>query len=481
MISQAAWRKYIGKLAAIDKKAADQMRAWVDKNGLTDDDALIRYAYGLATKYGEASATLSCEMYDAMSGMMKAGVPDALPAETATYEEVAKGVMWGKYHSPSQIPSIVGRQVRLAGADTMMKNAGRDQAEWAWVPQGDTCAFCITLASNGWQKASSAVLRGGHADHIHQNCDCTFAISFKEKDKKQYDYIYDPQKYKDMYYGADGDTPNERMNYIRRQIYDRNKDEINAQKRDAYQAKNLEEQNKGNTESNTLLASPITLVESSDQMGKPYTETISAKGGNTQFRVYQSDRYPYISCQTYSKNSREMCSIIDSTISRREHKIPIDKVVIAKYASLGGISAFDHKNNKLYIAEELCDPETFKRLVDYGYFPARSVEDVLEHELEGHQRHWDAVQRYYETHSGRYSSLEEAKNDLEESLRKYVKTMLLSDPDYISKTVSENAYIGYNKTGLNELIADVRVLLRQGKITDDRLFELVNEVLFYDG
>lgn len=239
MISLAAWRKYINQLAALDKKAADQMQAWVDKNGLTDNKAMVEYAYGLATKYGEASATLSCEMYDTMSGMMKAGVPDADPAETATYEEVAKGVMWGKYHSPSQIPSIVGRQVRQAGADTMMKNAGRDQAEWAWVPQGDTCAFCIMLASNGWQKASRSVLHGNHADHIHQNCDCTFAISFKEKDKKQYEYIYDPQKYKDMYYGADGDTPNERVNYIRRQIYDRNKDEINAQKRDAYQANNL--------------------------------------------------------------------------------------------------------------------------------------------------------------------------------------------------------------------------------------------------
>ena len=234
MISQAAWRKYIGKLAAIDKKAADQMRAWADKNGLTDDDALIRYAYGLATKYGEASATLSCEMYDAMSGMMKAVVPDALPAETATYEEVAKGVMWGKYHSPSQIPSIVGRQVRLAGADTMMKNAGRDQAEWAWVPQGDTCAFCITLASNGWQKASSAVLRGGHADHIHQNCDCTFAIAFKEKDKKQYDRVYDPQKYRDMYYGAEGNTPNERINSMRREKYTQDAPIINARKRELY-------------------------------------------------------------------------------------------------------------------------------------------------------------------------------------------------------------------------------------------------------
>lgn len=34
---------------------------------------------------------------------------------------------------------------------------------------------------------------------------------------------------------------------------------------------------------------------------------------------------------------------------------------------------------------------------------------------------------------------------------------MLLDPDYIGKTVSENAADGYEKTGLNELIADVKV------------------------
>lgn len=237
MISRAAWSKYIKRLAAIDNKAADLMRAWVDKNGLQDDQALIRYAYALITKYGEASASLSCDMYDTLATMMKAGVLDAIPAETATYEEVAKGMMYGKYHSPSQIPDIVSRQVRQAGADTMIQNAARDQAEWAWVPQGDTCAFCITLASRGWQKASRAVMNGNHADHIHQNCDCTFAIAFRPDDRHQYDSVYDDKKYRNMYDDADGFTPDEKINYIRRQIYEENKETINEQKREAYQAR----------------------------------------------------------------------------------------------------------------------------------------------------------------------------------------------------------------------------------------------------
>lgn len=235
MISQANWRKYISRLAAIDKKAADLMQKWIEQNGLKDGEALVQYAYALVTKYGETSATLASEMYDYMAELMDADIPPAVPAETATLKEVAKGVTWGKYHSPSQIPSVVSRQVRQAGADTMIQNAKRDHAQWAWVPQGDTCAFCITLASRGWQDASKTVLKGNHAEHIHQKCDCTFAIAFKPSDKKQYDAVYDPDKYLDMYMNASDGDSDDKIKAIRRQIYQKYKDEINAQKRDLYQ------------------------------------------------------------------------------------------------------------------------------------------------------------------------------------------------------------------------------------------------------
>ena len=46
----------------------------------------------------------------------------------------------------------------------MLKNALRDGAEFAWVPNGDTCAFCMTLASRGWQRASKRAIKNGHAE-----------------------------------------------------------------------------------------------------------------------------------------------------------------------------------------------------------------------------------------------------------------------------------------------------------------------------
>ena len=102
------------------------------------------------------------------------------------------------------------------------------------TPSGDTCAFCITLASRGWQKASQKAVKGGHAEHIHNNCDCTYAIRF---DGKGGVAGYDPDKYRAMYDAAEGDTPQEKINAMRRAQYAEDKDEINARKRAAYAAR----------------------------------------------------------------------------------------------------------------------------------------------------------------------------------------------------------------------------------------------------
>ena len=121
-----------------------------------------------------------------------------------------RGGPHGERHQEPK-PGRVSRLVKRAGADTTLKNAVRDGAEWAWVPHGDTCPFCITLASNGWQKASSKVLKGGHADHIHANCDCEFAIRF---DHNTTVAGYDPDKYLKQYRDAGGDINKmRRVNY----------------------------------------------------------------------------------------------------------------------------------------------------------------------------------------------------------------------------------------------------------------------------
>lgn len=229
-ITAKTWNEYITRLSRLNQKAGQLMREYIGSHGTESTDDLIAYAYGLVTKYGEGSAELACQMYDALAEAANAGVPAAEPSEPADYGEVARMVNATKNQNPANLPNGVSRLVKRAGADTTLKNAVRDGAEWAWVPHGDTCPFCITLASNGWQKARSKVLKGGHAEHIHANCDCEFAIRF---DHNTTVAGYDPDKYLKQYRDAGGD-----INKMRRVNYAANKERINAQKRAAYAVKN---------------------------------------------------------------------------------------------------------------------------------------------------------------------------------------------------------------------------------------------------
>lgn len=237
-ISSKTWQNYIKRLAKINARAAGDVVSYMVNHDVSTSEgtkALIDYANAVSTKYGEAAAELSCQMYDAIATVSKAGVPAAEPAATATYGEIAKTI-YGTLAStknPDAIGAAVGRKVKLASVDTLQQNALRDGAEWAWIPAGDTCPFCLMLASNGWQKASKKAIKNGHASHIHNNCDCTYCVRFDHETTVE---GYDPDALYDEYINA-GDTPKERLNSLRRENYAANKVFINAQKRINYARK----------------------------------------------------------------------------------------------------------------------------------------------------------------------------------------------------------------------------------------------------
>lgn len=238
-ISEKAWKNYIKRLAKINTSAAAEVVSYMTKHDTSSYEgtkALIDYAYAISTKYGEAAAELSCQMYEEVAAASGVRIPAAEPAETATYGEVAKAIRGRMFDTkdPEAIGAAVGRTVKMAGVDTTMKNALRDGAEWAWIPSGDTCAFCLMLASNGWQKASKDAIRNGHAEHIHNNCDCTYAVRFDGISTVE---GYDPEGLYDEYIEA-GSTRQERLNAIRRKLYAQNPDYYRAQKRVAYARRN---------------------------------------------------------------------------------------------------------------------------------------------------------------------------------------------------------------------------------------------------
>lgn len=241
-ISANTWAKYIKALSKVNTEATSKLAEYLEKgfdyNNPEDMRKLVSYAYGISTKYGEAAAELACQMYDAVglaSGLL---LEPAIPAEVATFDEVAKTIYGTAKTSKNteEMSSAVGRLVKRTGQDTTLKNALRDGAQFAWIPSGDTCAFCITLASNGWQYASKGAIKGGHAEHIHSNCDCAYAIRFDESTQVK---GYDPKVYKEQYDSAEGNTPEEKINSMRRRYYEENREQILSQKASAY-AKRME-------------------------------------------------------------------------------------------------------------------------------------------------------------------------------------------------------------------------------------------------
>lgn len=247
-ITETSWVEYINRLRKINETAADKMAEYLKKYPIDTRESLqaaLDYAYSLSTRYGEGATELACQMYDSMVELAGVALPAAEPAATATFAEVAKTINGIRKYSNDigMIAAGVGRLVKMAGVDTTMQNALRDGAEWAWIPHGDTCAFCMTLASRGWQTASKKAIKNGHAEHIHSNCDCTYAVRFNYNTNVE---GYDPDKYLDKYYSFDG-KPKDMINAWRREQYAHNKDKINAQKREAYKMRKEREELSQNT------------------------------------------------------------------------------------------------------------------------------------------------------------------------------------------------------------------------------------------
>lgn len=193
------WQAYISKLAAINEAAAAETQAYIDAYGTANMTELVNVAYSIASKYGEASSALACQMYDALALAQGATISPAEPTEATKYGDVAKAV-YGikKQDKVEQIPQAIERMVKRSADETVLKNAQRDGAQYAWIPSGDPCAFCITIASRGWQYLSKKSKKV-RAEHIHANCKCTYSVRFNRTSTIE---GYDPDKYLKMYYDA---------------------------------------------------------------------------------------------------------------------------------------------------------------------------------------------------------------------------------------------------------------------------------------
>lgn len=222
-ISQEAWKKYINGLDAVQTKAKELILKYIESHDVESEEgrnALIEFAYGVSTKYGEAAAEYACQMYDAIAAAEGADLDPAEPAPTATYSEVAKTINGTIKIADVVCAAAIYRLVKLAAQDTTRLNASRDKIYYAWIPVGDTCPYCLALAAGGWKKASQNF--NGHSEHIHANCNCAYAT--KTKPDTTYKG-YNPSSFQKMFAKTEGDTEKDKINTMRRALYKKEKEE----------------------------------------------------------------------------------------------------------------------------------------------------------------------------------------------------------------------------------------------------------------
>ena len=96
-ISEKEWVLYINRLRKINDEAATKVGLYLARNGIpksnADMNSLIDYAYGISTKYGEAAAEVSAQMFDYVAKSARKSVPPAVPADPPDIHEVAKTVV----------------------------------------------------------------------------------------------------------------------------------------------------------------------------------------------------------------------------------------------------------------------------------------------------------------------------------------------------------------------------------------------------
>ncbi len=175
--------------------------------------------------------------------------------------------------------------------------------------------------------------------------------------------------------------------------------------------------------------------------------------------------------QDNTKKIRDTLRLVQEELPKFSN---VPRVVILKNQKLKGIAGYNRVDDTLYISDSLNLEASIKEILADGYFASKNLNDIITHEL-AHKMHWDSAKRLYNKKKKRYNNVEEAKNDLDSELIKYINNQKSFDYNYLLK-ISENAHINFSLfNNINELVAEVAVL--NDKIEDKELLKKVKGVL----
>lgn len=181
-----------------------------------------------------------------------------------------------------------------------------------------------------------------------------------------------------------------------------------------------------------------------------------------------------------SKKYRDSIRLIEKSIKKFDpSKLPPIIIVSETKMGNGGISSYNHDDDVIYFNNYYSDQKKINQVIDKKIFASKSTTDIIKHEL-GHKLHWDAVKRFYRANQNRYNSIEEAKNELDSKLEKYLSRQ---ETNYLYQTLSFYASESFktakqnNKSNvINEVIAEAMV---KQETDDPVLNELIESELNY--
>ena len=178
-------------------------------DGMTLDE-VVDAATTVAMKYSFLGEELGAQWYDLCAEL--AGV-DADSAYLPDIDETgirdrAKTVAKSGGDAKSVFNEFLSNQIQESIRTTGTANLWRDyergltKGGWARVPVGDTCAWCLMLASEGtWYLTEKrALISKKTGGHYHRNCNCIAVYFANPEDIEGYTAL---KKYKAMYYDAD--------------------------------------------------------------------------------------------------------------------------------------------------------------------------------------------------------------------------------------------------------------------------------------
>lgn len=172
-------------------------------------EAVIDVAVTVAEKFAFLGAELGAQWYDLCTQL--AGV-DAEPAELQQSDQDTLRAKAEATVSKSQetfgktfeyyMQNVINDSIRLTGGANLRRdyNRGLVPGKWARVPVGETCAWCLMLASQGaWYLSEESAI--GDGDHYHNGCNCKAVYHADAESIKGYSGQLG--RYKAMYYDAE--------------------------------------------------------------------------------------------------------------------------------------------------------------------------------------------------------------------------------------------------------------------------------------